>query len=84
MLFQGLHEESWERGKLLGTYTYDHDGDALQTFSVTVSCLGLIEGQLSDSLRFQKDLNLLTSSMASVSLTAQIIMLSEISFHIFI
>lgn len=31
----GLHEESQERGKLLGTYTYDQDGDALQNFPVT-------------------------------------------------
>ncbi|XP_042252994.1 SUN domain-containing protein 2-like isoform X1 [Thunnus maccoyii] len=31
----GLDEESQERGKLLGTYTYDEDGEALQTYSVT-------------------------------------------------
>ncbi|XP_035764695.1 SUN domain-containing protein 2-like, partial [Neolamprologus brichardi] len=33
----GLANESRERGKLLGTYTYDQDGDALQTFAVSVS-----------------------------------------------
>uniref|UniRef100_A0A3P9C5F6 SUN domain-containing protein 1 n=1 Tax=Maylandia zebra TaxID=106582 RepID=A0A3P9C5F6_9CICH len=31
----GLANESQERGKLLGTYTYDQDGDALQTFAVS-------------------------------------------------
>ncbi|KAM7370299.1 hypothetical protein PAMP_009860 [Pampus punctatissimus] len=31
----GLDDESQERGKLLGTYTYDRDGEALQTYSVT-------------------------------------------------
>ncbi|XP_063338479.1 SUN domain-containing protein 1-like isoform X7 [Pelmatolapia mariae] len=31
----GLDNESRERGKLLGTYTYDQDGDALQTFAVS-------------------------------------------------
>ncbi|XP_044193548.1 SUN domain-containing protein 1-like isoform X6 [Thunnus albacares] len=31
----GLDDESQERGKLLGTYTYDEDGEALQTYSVT-------------------------------------------------
>ncbi|XP_005752840.1 SUN domain-containing protein 1-like [Pundamilia nyererei] len=31
----GLANESRERGKLLGTYTYDQDGDALQTFAVS-------------------------------------------------
>lgn len=35
--FQGLDDESQERGKLLGTYTYDEDGEALQTYAVTVS-----------------------------------------------
>ncbi|XP_023257034.1 SUN domain-containing protein 1-like [Seriola lalandi dorsalis] len=31
----GLDDESQERGKLLGTYTYDEDGEALQTYPVT-------------------------------------------------
>ncbi|XP_026206311.1 SUN domain-containing protein 1-like isoform X2 [Anabas testudineus] len=31
----GLDDENQERGKLLGTYTYDEDGEALQTFPVT-------------------------------------------------
>lgn len=31
----GLDDESQERGKLLGTYTYDEDGEALQTYAVT-------------------------------------------------
>ncbi|XP_026034335.1 SUN domain-containing protein 1-like [Astatotilapia calliptera] len=31
----GLANESRERGKLLGTYTYDQDGDAVQTFAVS-------------------------------------------------
>ncbi|XP_070782716.1 SUN domain-containing protein 1-like [Enoplosus armatus] len=31
----GLDDESQERGKLLGTYSYDEDGEALQTYSVT-------------------------------------------------
>lgn len=35
--FQGLDDESQEEGELLGTYTYDEDGEALQTFAVTVS-----------------------------------------------
>ncbi|XP_078019527.1 SUN domain-containing protein 1-like isoform X9 [Epinephelus lanceolatus] len=30
----GLDDESQERGKLLGTYTYDEDGEALQTYAV--------------------------------------------------
>ena len=34
---QGLDDESQERGELLGTYTYDEDGEALQTYPVTVS-----------------------------------------------
>lgn len=37
LCFQGLDDESQERGELLGTYTYDEDGEALQTYSVTVS-----------------------------------------------
>lgn len=37
LCFQGLDDENQERGKLLGTYTYDEDGEALQTFPVTVS-----------------------------------------------
>uniref|UniRef100_A0A672FT88 SUN domain-containing protein n=1 Tax=Salarias fasciatus TaxID=181472 RepID=A0A672FT88_SALFA len=32
----GLDHESEERGTLLGTFSYDQDGDALQTFLVTV------------------------------------------------
>lgn len=36
-LCQGLDDEGQERGKLLGTYTYDEDGEALQTYPVTVS-----------------------------------------------
>lgn len=35
--FQGLDDENQERGQLLGAYTYDQDGDAVQTFAVTVS-----------------------------------------------
>ncbi|GLD57812.1 SUN domain-containing protein 1-like protein [Lates japonicus] len=31
----GLDDESQERGKLLGTYTYDEDGESLQTYPVT-------------------------------------------------
>nr|XP_057922063.1 SUN domain-containing protein 1-like isoform X2 [Doryrhamphus excisus]XP_057922064.1 SUN domain-containing protein 1-like isoform X2 [Doryrhamphus excisus] len=31
----GLDDASQERGTLLGSYTYDEDGDALQTYSVT-------------------------------------------------
>ncbi|XP_037610467.1 SUN domain-containing protein 1-like isoform X11 [Sebastes umbrosus] len=31
----GLDDESQERGKLLGSYTYDEDGEALQTYAVT-------------------------------------------------
>ncbi|XP_036937292.1 SUN domain-containing protein 1-like isoform X8 [Acanthopagrus latus] len=31
----GLDDESQERGELLGTYTYDEDGEALQTYPVT-------------------------------------------------
>ncbi|XP_044034100.1 SUN domain-containing protein 1-like isoform X2 [Siniperca chuatsi] len=31
----GLDDESQERGKLLGSYSYDEDGEALQTYSVT-------------------------------------------------
>ncbi|XP_071318821.1 SUN domain-containing protein 1-like isoform X8 [Trachinotus anak] len=31
----GLDDESQDRGKLLGTYTYDEDGEALQTYPVT-------------------------------------------------
>ncbi|XP_026170566.1 SUN domain-containing protein 1-like isoform X2 [Mastacembelus armatus] len=31
----GLDDESQERGTLLGTYTYDEDGEALQTYPVT-------------------------------------------------
>ncbi|XP_051795848.1 SUN domain-containing protein 1-like isoform X2 [Acanthochromis polyacanthus] len=31
----GLEEESQENGKLLGTYRYDQDGEAVQTFSVS-------------------------------------------------
>ncbi|KAK2820169.1 hypothetical protein Q5P01_023128 [Channa striata] len=31
----GLDDESQERGTLLGTYTYDEDGEALQSFPVT-------------------------------------------------
>ncbi|XP_028286669.1 SUN domain-containing protein 1-like isoform X6 [Parambassis ranga] len=31
----GLDDEHQEKGKLLGTYTYDEDGEALQTFPVT-------------------------------------------------
>lgn len=34
---QGLDDESQERGTLLGSYSYDQDGEALQTFSVAVS-----------------------------------------------
>lgn len=34
---QGLKDASEEKGKLLGVYTYNQDGDALQTFVVTVS-----------------------------------------------
>uniref|UniRef100_A0A7N8YFZ9 SUN domain-containing protein n=1 Tax=Mastacembelus armatus TaxID=205130 RepID=A0A7N8YFZ9_9TELE len=33
----GLDDESQERGTLLGTYTYDEDGEALQTYPVTVT-----------------------------------------------
>ncbi|XP_029383500.1 SUN domain-containing protein 1-like isoform X2 [Echeneis naucrates] len=33
----GLEDEDQETGKLLGAYTYNEDGDALQTFAVTVS-----------------------------------------------
>ncbi|XP_041818702.1 SUN domain-containing protein 1-like isoform X2 [Chelmon rostratus] len=33
----GLDDEGQERGKLLGTYTYDEDGEALQTYPVTES-----------------------------------------------
>ncbi len=42
--FQGLDDESQERGTLLGTYSYDKDGDALQTFPVSVStdCTGFL------------------------------------------
>uniref|UniRef100_A0A4W6E8C7 SUN domain-containing protein n=1 Tax=Lates calcarifer TaxID=8187 RepID=A0A4W6E8C7_LATCA len=32
----GLDDESQERGKLLGAYTYDEDGESLQTYPVTV------------------------------------------------
>lgn len=35
--FQGLDNESQEGGELLGTYTYSVDGEALQTFTITVS-----------------------------------------------
>lgn len=35
--FQGLDDEKQERGRLLGAYTYDQDGDAVQTFVVSVS-----------------------------------------------
>ncbi|XP_054454607.1 SUN domain-containing protein 1-like isoform X2 [Anoplopoma fimbria] len=31
----GLEDEGQERGKLLGSYTYDEDGEALQTYPVT-------------------------------------------------
>ncbi|XP_047464968.1 SUN domain-containing protein 2-like isoform X3 [Mugil cephalus] len=31
----GLKDENQDKGKLLGTYTYDEDGDALQTYAVT-------------------------------------------------
>ncbi|XP_073346098.1 uncharacterized protein sun1a isoform X5 [Pagrus major] len=31
----GLDDESQERGELLGTFTYDEDGEALQTYPVT-------------------------------------------------
>ena len=37
--FQGLDDEYQEEGKLLGSYTYQEDGDALQTYPVTVSTL---------------------------------------------
>lgn len=40
-LFQGLQDEEEEEGQLLGTYLYDEDGDALQTYSVSVSNSGL-------------------------------------------
>ncbi|XP_061732028.1 SUN domain-containing protein 2-like [Nerophis ophidion] len=33
----GLQDESEEGGRLLGSYTYQEDGDALQTYSVTAS-----------------------------------------------
>ncbi|CAK6984729.1 uncharacterized protein LOC128381804, partial [Scomber scombrus] len=31
----GLDDERQEKGKLLGSFTYDEDGEALQTYSVT-------------------------------------------------
>uniref|UniRef100_A0A3Q3A4F9 SUN domain-containing protein n=1 Tax=Kryptolebias marmoratus TaxID=37003 RepID=A0A3Q3A4F9_KRYMA len=34
--FQGLRDESQEEGKLLGSFTYEEDGEDLQTFSVSV------------------------------------------------
>lgn len=37
--FQGLDDEYQEEGKLLGSYTYQDDEDALQTYPVTVSTL---------------------------------------------
>lgn len=33
---QGLDDENQEEGTLLGHYTYQEDGDSLQTFLVTV------------------------------------------------
>lgn len=37
MGLQGLEDVSEEAGELLGTFTYEEDGEALQTFAVTVS-----------------------------------------------
>ncbi|XP_029703708.1 SUN domain-containing protein 1-like isoform X6 [Takifugu rubripes] len=34
----GLDDENQERGQLLGAYTYDQDGEAVQTFTVTEVC----------------------------------------------
>ncbi|XP_056904504.1 SUN domain-containing protein 1-like isoform X5 [Takifugu flavidus] len=34
----GLDDENQERGQLLGAYTYDQDGDAVQTFTITEVC----------------------------------------------
>lgn len=35
--FQGLEDPSEENGQLLGSFTYEEDGEAVQTFAVTVS-----------------------------------------------
>uniref|UniRef100_A0A3B5L092 SUN domain-containing protein n=1 Tax=Xiphophorus couchianus TaxID=32473 RepID=A0A3B5L092_9TELE len=35
--FQGLKDEDQDRGKLLGNYTYDEDGEDLQMFIISVS-----------------------------------------------
>lgn len=40
MCFQGLDEETQGRGQLLGAYTYERDGDAVQTFTISVSGAG--------------------------------------------
>lgn len=37
VVLKGLDDEWQEEGLMLGQFTYDEDGDALQTFSVTVS-----------------------------------------------
>lgn len=37
--FQGLEDENQERGQLLGAYSYDLDGAAVQTFAISVSAL---------------------------------------------
>ena len=37
LCFQGLDDERQERGDLLGSYTYDQDGQAVQTFPIAVS-----------------------------------------------
>lgn len=40
---QGLDDEYQEEGKLLGHYTYQEDGESLQTFPVMVTKKGLFK-----------------------------------------
>lgn len=37
LCFQGLEDVSDEDGELLGMFTYQEDGEALQTFALSVS-----------------------------------------------
>jgi len=42
VLLKGLDEEQQEEGQLLGQFVYEEDGDALQTFLVSVSIVILL------------------------------------------
>ena len=42
VLLKGLDDEQQEEGQLLGQFVYEEDGDALQTFLVSVSIVILL------------------------------------------